>query len=92
MSALLRKSADPERPFANLLPIVDALIRSGNEALDEGFRLNPDGWRCRLARPLDFSLIRETFDIPSNVVLSPDHDTILDRLTWCSIEGPGAHT
>jgi len=91
VNRLVRKSDDAQRPFANLLPLVDLLISEGNELIDGGFVLNPDGWRCRLERPLDFELIREGFEVPDNIQLSPNHDTVLDRLTWCSIEGPGAH-
>lgn len=79
------------RPFLNLLPLVEAFVDGGNSLEDGGFLLNPDGWRCRLVRAIDFELIRETFEIPDNVQLSPEHDTVLDRLTWCSIEGPGAN-
>lgn len=79
------------RPFANLLPIVDALVSRGNSVVDEGFVLNPDGWRCRMADSLDFGIIEELFEVPDNIQLSREHDTVLDRLTWCSIEGPGAH-
>lgn len=91
MIPLTRSSDDGQRPFANLLPLVDALLQGGNALQDDGFVRNPDGWRCRLVRPLDFSLIRRNFEVPDNVELSAEHDTVLDKLTWCSIEGPGAH-
>jgi hypothetical protein len=35
-------------------------------------------------------VIEELFDLPDNIKLSRKHDTVLDQLTWCSIEGPGA--
>ena len=85
-----RQSSDPSRPFLNLLPIVDRLVESGNETLDGGFILDPDGWRCRLAEPIDFELIRKQFGLPPNVALGEDHDSVHDRLSWCVIEGPGA--
>jgi hypothetical protein len=87
---LSRGSADPARPFANLLPLVTAIVERGNAVIGGGFVLNPDGWRCRMREPLDFDLISDLFILPANVHLAPDHDTVLDRLTWCSIEGPGA--
>jgi hypothetical protein len=83
-------SADDQQPFANLLPLVAALIDAGNEMRDGGFVLNPDGWRCRLVRPIDFEVIRERFEPVRTIQLSPEHDTVLDMLTWCSIDGPGA--
>ena len=90
MIPLAGRSHDDRRPFANLLPLVDVLLRGGNALEDDGFVLNPDGWRCRLTDPLDFGLIHANFELPDNIELSCENDTILDKLTWCSIEGPGA--
>jgi len=78
----------PKRPFENLLPVVRLLISSGNVLLDGGFILDPDGWRCRLRDPINFKLIAAQCQLPLNVEGSPAHDSILDRLTWCVIEGP----
>lgn len=91
MIPLARCSEDDQRPFANLLPLVDVLCQGGNALDGDGFVLNPDGWRFWFARPLDLARIRERFEVPDSIRLSPEHDMILDRLTWCSIEGPGAH-
>lgn len=91
MRSIDRISADPSRPYANLLPLVDFLTGLGNFALDGGFILNPDGWRCRLRDRIDFEAVRSEFNFPANVTLSEEHDTILDSLSWCSIEGPAAH-
>lgn len=91
MIPLARRSPDGRRPFANLLPLVDAFLVGGNGLEGDGFVLDPDGWRCRLTDHLDFGLIRSNFEVPDSIELSPEHDTILDKLTWCSIEGPGAH-
>ena len=77
-------------PFANLLPIFDALRSHGNQPVDGGFVLNPDGWRCRMARPIDADLIRQLFTLPPSIIVSSETDTVLDRLTWASIEGPSA--
>jgi hypothetical protein len=85
-----RQSTVAGQPYANLLPLVDLLLRLGNVALDGGFIVNPDGWRCRLGHPIDFETVRREFEIPASVNLSDVHDTILDTLSWCSIEGPGA--
>jgi hypothetical protein len=78
------------QPFTNLLPIVDALASGGNPPLDGGFVLDPDGWRCRMTRPIDFELIAARFTLPPSIVASRATDTVLDRSTWISIEGPGA--
>ena len=86
-----RESADSARPYANLLPILDFLVQHGNRALDGGFILDPDGWRARLEKPIDFVAVRRAFQVPSSIQLGEAHDTILDTLSWISIEGPGAH-
>lgn len=72
--------------------MVNLLLENGNSLMDNGFLLNPDGWRCRMSRPLDFELIRRTFILPKTILVSNAHDSILDQLSWCVIEGPGAHT
>jgi hypothetical protein len=73
-----------------LLPLVSVMVERGNRAIDDGFILNPDGWRCRMQEPLDVDLIAEVFGLPGSIHLDPAHDTVVDQLTWCSIEGPGA--
>jgi hypothetical protein len=70
--------------------MVDLLLSLGNVALDGGFVMNPDGWRCRLGHPIDFETVRRKLEVPASINLSDVHDTILDTLSWCSIEGPGA--
>lgn len=84
-------SPDPRRPYLNLQPIVDALVDLGNRTIDGGFVLNPDGWRCRLIRPIDVNFVRSAFDLPSTIVVSEEYDSILDKRSWSSIEGPGAN-
>jgi|tagenome__1003787_1003787.scaffolds.fasta_scaffold20985533_6 hypothetical protein len=54
--------------------------------------MNPDGWRCRLRDPLDFDAVTGEFGIPASIKVSEANDTILDTLSWCSIERPGAHS
>jgi hypothetical protein len=85
-----RTSNDAARPFGNLLPIVEALVANGNVRLDGGFVLNQGGWQCRLMDPIDWNVVRDRFELPSNVELSEEYDSILDRLSWCAVEGPGA--
>jgi hypothetical protein len=83
-------SADPERPYANLQPIVDALVATGNASVSGGFQPSPDAWECRMAAPIDMALVARRFTLPPNIVASADADTVLDRNTWSVIEGPGA--
>jgi hypothetical protein len=83
-------SADPEHPYANLQPIVDALVAAGNSCLSDGFQPSPDAWECRMAGPIDMALVAAMFTLPPNVVASASTDTVLDRNTWSVIEGPGA--
>jgi len=66
------------------------LVEYGNALVDGGFIPNPVGWTCRLARPIDFSLLRSKFVVPKTIRLSAEYDTILDERSWCAIEGPGA--
>lgn len=46
-----RRSVDPDRPYANLLPLVEELVRLGNVPLDGGFILTQAGWQCRFRQP-----------------------------------------
>jgi hypothetical protein len=83
-------TTDEERPYLNLMPILEALEDDGNKAIEGGFVINPDGWRCLLRDPIDFALLEASFELPPNVVLIPARDTVLDRASWCSIEGSNA--
>lgn len=78
-----------ERPFENLLPIVDALVAGGNEWTSPTgpFYRDRDGWRCDMADPIDFEMIEELFELPRSIELAPARGTILDRNTWVVIEG-----
>jgi hypothetical protein len=87
---IFETSSDGKLPYLNLAPIVAALVKMGNETLDGGFVLNPDGWRCGLAKPIDFAFVRSTFELPPSIDLSEAFDTVHDRRSWYSIEGPGA--
>lgn len=89
MTVIEKWSPDPSRPYANLLPIVEALVRFGNETSEGGFVSDPSGFRCMMTRPLDLDLVEATFELPPNISLSRDFDSIHDRLSWSIIEGPG---
>ena len=66
------------------------LLAAGNVPNTNGFLRQPEGAVIGLVYPIDFELVRATCVVPPEVVLSEEYDTILDRLTWCGIEGPGA--
>lgn len=77
--------------FEPLTGIIEALVESGNKRRDGGFTQNPDGWRCRMVRSIDFEVVRRLQGIVPSVRTSPEYDTVFDGATWCSVEGPGAH-
>ena len=84
----------PGRPYERLVPLVEALVAAGNrlryENGDRGFIPQPDGYNCFLAEPIDFDLLRSTFELPDDLRLRPEKDTVVDAVTYCSIHGAGA--
>ena len=87
MIAIEPESRDRQRPYANLLPILDVLIEAGNRVVGTGFQLTQGGWECVLTEPIDFGFLRTVVDLPSTITGSEEHDQILDRLSWCAITG-----
>lgn len=86
-----RSPSGPKRsPCQRLEAIVDVLLAAGNVPNTNGFVSRPDGFAFELLYPIDFELVRASCNLPKGVVLSEEHDTIPDRLTWCAIQGPGA--
>jgi hypothetical protein len=86
-------SPEDRLPYTHLEPIVDALIRAGNEVSGpEKFYMDRDGWRCDLKRPIDFPLLQERFDLPSSILLSESFDSILCQNSWIEIEGSVPHS
>lgn len=92
MIPILPESPDPAVPYANLTPIVDLLLQLGNAAIDDGFTMSQGGWLCRMAESIDMSAILAKFELPDSIHVSIVHDSIHDRFSWCTIEGPGAET
>jgi hypothetical protein len=86
--------AAPEVPgslaCARLMPIVHLLLANGNVPNTSGFVMRKDGGVYEMVYPIDFALVRERLELPPQVDLLESSDTILDRLTWCAITGPGA--
>lgn len=82
------------RPYERLVPLVEALVAHGNELVydngDRGFIPQPDGYSCFLAKRIDFALLAEQFQLPDDLVLQPDQDTLHDWATWVSVYGPNA--
>jgi hypothetical protein len=83
---------DWSRPFGHLLPVVDVLVAGGNRVVRGGFYKDIDGWRCELADPLDFDLLRKRFRFPESICLAPGRDLVLCRRTWAAIEGGKARS
>jgi hypothetical protein len=98
------KPGDPDRipPYEHLIPVVGALIASGNRLADSaavdrqtsaGLQAGPyfyrtqGGWICLLADPIDFDLLRERFEFPSSVRLNEERDVIACDRTWIEIVG-----
>lgn len=84
---IAKLSKDPSRPYLNLEPLIELLAKSGNPAVADGFVMERDGWICQLAKPIDFELLISNFEIPSSIVLSPEHQSILDQNSWVEIVG-----
>lgn len=80
-----------DQPYAHLIPIVELLLRHGNDLAESGpFYQDRDGWTCDLCRPIDFQLVRSSFALPSSIRLAPEQDSILCENTWTVIAGPNA--
>jgi hypothetical protein len=74
--------------YSHLEPIVDLLLRNGNElALPFRWGENRSGFFCHLARPIDFALIESTFVLPASVRLSRGEGSVECDVTWASIKG-----
>jgi hypothetical protein len=84
------RAPDPKVPYENLMPVLRALVAHGNRVVGTGFRLDPSGWGCLLADPIDFDYLDSRFTVPPTIEFSRKYDTVFDRLSWCGIEGPGA--
>jgi len=79
---------DPRRPFSHLEPLIDALLEDGNELIKGSkFYLDRDGWRSDLKYPINFQILKDKFVIPSSILLSEEHDSILCKNTWIEIKG-----
>lgn len=88
MIAIYSNSVDGDEPYANLLPVVEALISRGNRAWRDGFVAEKAGWACMLRDPIDMRFVRSQFLFPETIDVSDGTDAIFDHLSWCTIQGP----
>jgi hypothetical protein len=75
-----------QKPYKNLTPIVEVLIKGGNTISStfgnhkpnrDGFYMDRDGWVCDLERPIDFDVIEKRFNIPPSIRLNKTENTVL---------------
>lgn len=82
------KSENVREPYAHLMPIIQELIKHGNEVIDkEIFKLYTHDVVCFLKRPIDFDVLESTVEFPANIKLIKDKNSILDKNTWVEIRG-----
>jgi hypothetical protein len=78
--------------YSHLEPIVDLLLANGNKlALPYRWGENRTGFYCILAQPIDFPLVRASFDLPSHVRLEVETGSIQCDVTWASMRGAMRH-
>jgi len=76
--------------YSHLEPIVEFLVTQNHSSVTRPlWYQDRDGWRCDLASPLPFDLLRERFEFPSSILLSESHGSILCQNTWIVIRGSG---
>lgn len=74
--------------YEHLEPIVKTLIAAGNSPTHASvFYKDKDGWVCDLQKPIDFGLLRETFEFPDSILVSEEDDSIFCQNTWIEIKG-----
>jgi hypothetical protein len=72
--------------YEHLDPIVDALIADGNEIVgEERWKKTKDGWLCVVKDPINFSLVKQLFELPSTINCYEDRGTISCATTWSAI-------
>lgn len=71
--------------WRHLVPVVDALVADGKAFVGATFSPTQGGFDCRMARPLDFELLRTVVSgTDKNIHLAPSSD-----LLWCSAATAG---
>jgi hypothetical protein len=74
----------------HLLPLVDALVASGNELVDGGFRPNQGGSECCFRLPLDPSVVSAFVEADEHVAYDQAADAVHCRHCWAAILGGDA--
>jgi hypothetical protein len=75
-------------PFGHLDPLVETLLAAGNKrAHPELFLPDNYHWTCFLKRPIDFELVRRTFDLPPSITLEEERGSIFDSQGFIEITG-----
>ena len=82
---------DASMPYTNLLPLVEAVLASGNTLVFDGdpFVLKSSGWYCELRDPIGFDLIEASFVLPPTIICLRRRDGIVDIFTRSFITGRG---
>ena len=78
---------DPESSVcSHLQPILDLLAESGN-SFDRSAPMNRSrGGATRLVtKPIDFTLIEATFEVPAFIELDRPREAVICRRCWCDI-------
>lgn len=83
------ESDDPRRPYRHMQPIVDFLVRNGNEIVTEksGFYLTQGGWVCDFRFYIDYDLVHNAFVLPSSIRFAENVNAILCDRSWVEIRG-----
>jgi hypothetical protein len=86
------ESANPDRPYEHLAPIVSMLLANGNALAVEGdsnagFYLTQGGWMCDLKKPIDFGLVEREFDLPPTIKTDKGDQSIFCQSSWIVIRG-----
>lgn len=83
-------------PYEHLIPIVRCLLANGNRPFPSmggnprdalGFYMDRDGWRCDLAKPINFGLVGQSFILPNSIELHQESDSIVCRRSWIQVSG-----
>jgi hypothetical protein len=85
---LIEFSPEVRPVYSHLEPIVDLLLQHGNSlAREYRWGENRTGHFCLLSKPIDFELIKSTYEVSPFVHLEEDKGLIGCAVTWATIFG-----
>ena len=93
---IIDKEQEGSAPYAHLVSVVEFLIQNGNVFSEPvngfvpnefGFYQDRDGWKCDLAKPIDFELLKEHFNFPKTILLNQKDNVIFCKKSWIEIRG-----